>query len=156
DGAYAVLFPALPAGIAVTVAKWLLASLLILPQSVLLGATFPLMSAGVLRRAPAAPGRTLSLLYFTNSLGAAAGVLVAGFWLLGAVGLPGTLLTAAAINDAVALGAWAVSAISAPAVSESAAPESAVSESAAPSPLIRALLLVAFGTAVASFVYEVA
>ena len=32
-----------------TVAKWSIASALILPQSILLGATFPLMSAGVLR-----------------------------------------------------------------------------------------------------------
>src|SRR5437868_5168875 len=84
DAAYAHLFPVLPAG-AVLVAKWLIAALLILPQSVLLGATFPLMSAGALRRAPEQPGRTLSLLYFTNSLGAAAGVLVAGFWLLALV-----------------------------------------------------------------------
>jgi MFS family permease len=109
NAAYASLFPALPAGAPVVAAKWLIAALLILPQSVLLGATFPLMSAGVIRRAPAAPGRALALLYFTNSLGAAAGVLAAGFWLLPAVGLPGTLLAAAAINGAVALGALAVS-----------------------------------------------
>src|SRR5689334_8402652 len=37
--AYAALFPALPTGSAVVVAKWLLAALLVLPQSVLLGAT---------------------------------------------------------------------------------------------------------------------
>ncbi|AHG89544.1 Spermine synthase [Gemmatirosa kalamazoonensis] len=161
DAAYHALFPALPAGAAVIAAKWLIAALLILPQSVLLGATFPLMSAGAIRRAAAAPGRTLSLLYFTNSLGAAAGVLVAGFWLLARVGLPGTLLAAAAVNALVAAGAWAIAWSSPPAAAASPdgtqttlrldTPRSDVSR-----PLARALLAVAFGTAVASFVYEVA
>ena len=80
---------------ALTVVKWTIASALILPQSMLLGTTFPLMSAGVLRLVRHEPGRVLSLLYFANSLGAAGGVLVAGFYLLRAVGLSGTLLAAA-------------------------------------------------------------
>ena len=50
------------------------------------------MTAGVLRRIPSYPGRTLSLLYFTNSLGAAVGVLIAGFVLFDMAGLPGTLV----------------------------------------------------------------
>ena len=70
--------------------KWALAALLILPQSVLLGMTFPLMSGGIIRRWPERPGETLSMLYFTNSLGAAVGVLASGFVLIGVVGLPGT------------------------------------------------------------------
>jgi MFS family permease len=68
--------------------KWLLAALLILPQSLLLGATFPLLSAGAIRRVPQSSGRVLALLYFTNSLGAAVGVLAAGFWLAAAYGCP--------------------------------------------------------------------
>src|ERR1043165_6903398 len=74
---YARLFPALGAGALELVVKWSLAALLILPQSVLLGMTFPLMSAGVVRRVPRRSGRAISILYFANSLGAAAGVLVA-------------------------------------------------------------------------------
>src|SRR5438309_3337333 len=96
--AYERLFPALGAGTTQLVAKWTVAAVLILPQSILLGMTFPLMSAGVVRRTPERAGRALSLLYFANSLGAAAGVLVAGFVLVAAVGLPGTLLVAAALN----------------------------------------------------------
>ena len=58
-------------------AKLALSCLLILPQSVLLGMTFPLMSAGLVRAAAAArAGESVAMLYFTNSLGAAAGVLV--------------------------------------------------------------------------------
>ena len=60
--AYRAVFPSLAGGPFLLVAKWSLAGLLILPQAVLLGATFPLMSAGVLRLARARPGRVLSLL----------------------------------------------------------------------------------------------
>jgi predicted membrane-bound spermidine synthase len=164
EGAYDALFPHLPAGALVTIAKWAIAALLILPQSVLLGTTFPLMSAGTLRRAGAAPGRTLALLYFANSLGAAGGVLVAGFWLLERAGLPGTLQAAAALNAVVAVVAWLVSRAepeTAPATAPGTAPPA---DAAAPAPaglhvppaLARALLVVAFGTAAASFVYEIA
>jgi predicted membrane-bound spermidine synthase len=164
--AYDALFPRLPGG-AVLVAKWVLAGALILPQSVLLGATFPLMSAGAIRRSPGEPGRVLALLYFANSLGAAAGVLLAGFVLLAWVGLPGTLEVAAACNVAVAVGAYLVARL-APVAGEAPAPAPAdalpATSDATPatptgrraSPLTRALLLVAFGTAAASFVYEVA
>src|SRR5437016_809999 len=62
--AYTSLFPAIGLGVAQTIAKWAIASLLILPQSVLLGMTFPLMSAGVVRRVPERAGRALSMLYF--------------------------------------------------------------------------------------------
>ncbi len=87
--------------------KWSLAALLILPQSVLLGMTFPLISGGLIRRWPARPGETLATLYFTNSLGAAIGVLVSGFVLIKSVGLPGTILTAGVLNMALALVIWA-------------------------------------------------
>jgi hypothetical protein len=46
--AYDTVFPALGGGLAMTGVKWAIAGALILPQSVLLGATFPLMSAGLL------------------------------------------------------------------------------------------------------------
>jgi len=157
--AYGSLFPSLAGTWGLTLAKWAVASALILPQSVLLGMTFPLMSAGVLRLAPGQPGRTLSLLYFANSLGAAVGVLVAGFYLVEAAGLPGTLAAAAALNLTVAaatLGAIVVGRrrAAAPAVTEPPAP---VAESATDSgDLPRLLLFASFATAVASFIYEIA
>ena len=52
------------------------------------------MSAGILRAYPEPGGRALAMLYFTNSFGAAMGVLASGFLLIDAVGLPGTILTA--------------------------------------------------------------
>ncbi|HEV8355583.1 MAG TPA: hypothetical protein VGQ17_02340 [Gemmatimonadales bacterium] len=173
------LFPMLGGAVAVALAKWLLAGLLILPQAILLGATFPLMSAGAIRRLPEAPGGTLSVLYFANSLGAAAGVLVAGFVLFRLAGLPGTLAAAAILNLLVALGALIVSRVrrlsggeadgrtgevaegrtGGPAVGRSGADwelgegkESLLAHSSSLTPL---LLTLAAGTAVASFIYEV-
>src|SRR5207302_7986558 len=82
--------------------RWLLAAILILPQSILLGATFPLISAGILRRWKSGPGRVLSWLYAANSFGAAVGVLLAGFYLVSRFDFPGTLDVAAILNFAAA------------------------------------------------------
>jgi spermidine synthase len=165
--AYATVFPSTAGSPMLTLAKWSLAALLILPQSILLGATFPLMSAGALRRLQRNPGRTLSLLYFANSFGAAIGVLIAGFYLLGLTGLPGTVLTASIINFVVAIGAIAATKVW-PVHREVAAdrpdegipiwPSSAASPvpMLSPTPLRRLLLWTALGTAVASFIYEIA
>ncbi|MDE3173409.1 MAG: fused MFS/spermidine synthase [Gemmatimonadota bacterium] len=160
DFAYAAIFPHLAGGaggLGVMAAQWSLAALLILPQSVLLGATFPLMSAGALRHARAEPGRVLGLLYFTNSIGAAAGALIAGFYLIGAFGLPGTLLTAGVLNFVVALAVVAATRVLyVDDDGATAAPLPPIAESAQRPEEWRLLLTVSFGTAVASFVYEIA
>jgi spermidine synthase len=80
----------------VEVYKYWLCGVLIVPQTVLLGMTFPLMSGAVIRRSPDASGHHLAMLYFTNSIGAAAGALAAAFWLLGWIGMPGTMRVAGA------------------------------------------------------------
>ncbi|PYP81852.1 MAG: spermidine synthase [Gemmatimonadetes bacterium] len=159
--AYDSIFPALGPGVAHSLVKWLLAALLILPQSVLLGATFPLMSAGVVRRIPDRVGNTLSLLYFANSLGAACGVLVSGFVLVGLVGLPGTLLVAAMTNLVVALVVLVFTRSRAAGDVESS-PETTAAERAEPIGIVplavslrRLLLAVSFGTAISSFIYEI-
>ena len=108
DSAYSSILPALGGEISATIFKWTLAGLLILPQSVLLGTTFPLMSAGLIRRYPASPGESLAMLYFTNSFGAAIGVLASGFALIEALGLPGTVQVAGALNLALAAAVWAL------------------------------------------------
>jgi predicted membrane-bound spermidine synthase len=162
--AYQGLYPALAGTWGLTVAKWAIAGSLILPQSVLLGMTFPLMTAGVLRLSGAKPGRTLSLLYFSNSLGAAAGVLVAGFYLVDLAGLPGTLLAAAMLNLLVAGSTIAVVVLArraAPDLSGTAAKKppapmaSPAGNRAGAKGLERLLLFTSLGTAVASFIYEI-
>ena len=164
--AYSTIFPALAGGPALVIVKWSLAGILILPQAVLLGATFPLMSAGLIRRVSrdgrSDTGRLISILYFANSIGAAVGVLVAGFYLIGVAGLPGTLLTAAIINLLVGLTVFGAVRL----VHENDEPEAEgapphqTMETTPPAPelpmLWRVLLIVAAGTALSSFVYEIA
>ena len=158
---YESLYPHLAGSPLLTAAKWSIASALILPQSVLLGATFPLMSAGVIRLRRREEGRSLSMLYFANSLGAAVGVLVAGFYLVELSGLPGTLLVAAMLNLVVALATFGVvargrrdaAAAAAPAERAERAPRVASRLDA--DTLRRLLVFTSFGTATASFIYEI-
>ena len=184
--AYDTIFPALEGGIALLTAKWLIAAALVLPQSVLLGMTFPLMSAEVLRRFPLKPGRVLALLYFTNGLGGAIGVVLGGFWLVAQFGLDGTVMLAGVLNlvvgAAVAGAAWlarrpvttaaeqvgesrtvhasARNLTLEPVTPASDRPFSATSLD--PTPLLSparlrtVLLAVSIGTAIASFIYEIA
>lgn len=160
DLAYAHIFPHMAGGaggLGVMAVQWTLAALLILPQSILLGATFPLMSAGAIRHVRAEPGRVLGLLYFTNSIGAAIGALFAGFFLIGEVGLPGTLLSAGVLNFLVAVGVGTASRVYYPANDRDAEPlPQPIEESATLPAEWRLLLVVSFGTAVASFIYEIA
>src|SRR5471032_1284959 len=104
--AYASVLPSLDSDALALVVKLGLSTLLILPQSVLLGMTFPLMSSGLARAHPSAAGESVAMLYFTNSLGAAVGVLVSGFVLIAWAGLPGTLRFAGLINLALAAIVW--------------------------------------------------
>ncbi len=142
DWSYAGLLPGLGGG-AVFAAKLGVSCLLILPQSILLGATFPLMSAGLARAVPRTAGGSVAMLYFTNSLGAAAGVLAAAFVLIEWLGLPGTLRAAGVLNLVIA----ASTALLARPLPALAAERGA--------PAARLMLAVAFFTGLASFVYEI-
>lgn len=103
---YDVIMPMLGDSAWINGYKWTLAGLLILPQTILLGMTFPLMSAGLIRRFPGRDGRSLGGLYFANSIGAAVGVLVAAFVLLPWIGLPGAMVVGGVLNLGVAALAW--------------------------------------------------
>jgi spermidine synthase len=158
---YHAVYPHLASSWLLTAAKWSIAGGLILPQSILLGMTFPLMSAGVLRLRPGRPGRKLSLLYFSNSLGAAVGVLVAGFYLVELSGLPGTLLVAAMINLSVAAACICVMVLGRRAGVMPTIPPASGSATTSPTnasarlDLERLLLFTSMGTAIASFIYEI-
>ena len=128
---------------------------MILPQSVLLGMTFPLMTAGLIRRMPQAPGSTVAMLYFTNSIGAAIGVLAAGFLLIGWVGLPGTLVIAGLINIAVAAVVWLEDKRSRTYQSEVRHQMEIALSSTRPPRIYTFLLLIALLTGLSSFIYEI-
>lgn len=149
DYLYDAVIPALDSGTLIELVKWTAAGSLILPQSILLGATFPLMSAGIVRLSPSISGRALSWLYFSNSLGAVAGVLTSGFVLIAAVGLPGTSLTAGLVNLALGGTVWLIAKRQEP--QPAAAPSTGSGATGVP----RLLLWTALLTGSASFLYEI-
>lgn len=153
DAFYLSILPGLDSPTLGSVLKWSAAALLIVPQSLLLGMTFPLMSAGILRRYPTTPGASIAMLYFTNSIGAAVGVLASGFWLIAAAGLPGTIFTAGLLNIGLALGVFVLVKLD----PHSAAPPLAQAddESTEDTRLAALFLVAAFITGAASFIYEI-
>jgi len=160
-----VVYPSLGEGAAVRAWQWGSAALLIAPQSILLGMTFPLMSGGYLRIAPKADGEILGGLYFSNSIGAAFGALAATFLLLPALGMPGTVAVAGVLNLLVGVLAWMVSrradlgpATIEPAPAPVPAPANATAGQAGSqddAQFFRFMLVAAAITGASSFVYEI-
>ena len=74
-----------------------------LPMAILLGMTFPLVSAGLSRIHNDSGVQSLPRLYFTNSLGAALGVLLASYFAIPMLGTDGTLYLAGSLNVLIAL-----------------------------------------------------
>lgn len=149
---YATVLPSIGSPVAGAVLKWLAASILIMPQSVLLGMTFPLMSAGIIRRFPDTPGGSIAMLYFTNSIGAAIGVLVSGFWLISLVGLPGTIFSAGLLNIVLATVVWMLVRLD---PTPATAPLDSEQITDSRSSLKQLFLVAAFITGAASFIYEI-
>lgn len=152
-----VIYPALESAPVIAAWQWGTAALLIFPQTVLLGMTFPLMSSGYLRIAPKADGEILGGLYFSNSLGAALGALVATFILLPAVGMPGAMLIGGITNLLVAAGAWLI-ARRADTLASNAQEQTitATPKDTSSMPLlVQAMLIAAAVSGATSFVYEI-
>lgn len=132
--------------------KWSIAGLILLPQAILLGATFPVMGMALVRLDGERSGHSLAMLYFTNSIGAAIGVLVSGFVLIRLVGLPGTTMTAGLINVLLAIVVWfSVGGLR----GDSSRPMTVESTPGDLDQTGRLLLLVAMLTGGASFLYEI-
>ena len=87
-----------------TIARIICCALVLLPPTTLMGATLPLILRSSLVDA-AGIGARVSLLYGINTAGAIAGALLAGFVLVGTVGVTATFRVAAAINVVVGVAA---------------------------------------------------
>jgi spermidine synthase len=79
-----------------------LAFLVLLPPTVLMGGTLPLV-AQALAADGSSPGRRVGAFYALNTWGALAGALAAGYWLLPALGNRATVWTAAGANIAAGM-----------------------------------------------------
>lgn len=87
-----------------TAVKFLLAVIILFPPTFFMGGTLPVMSQFLVRHR-AQLGSKVSLLYLVNTLGAAAGAFLAGFYLPLALGFKNTFFLAMAITLSVAFAA---------------------------------------------------
>ena len=83
-------------------------TLVMLPFSTAMGATFPFAMAGIRRAFEGASARSFSFLYLANVLGAMTGTLGSAFVMIEIMGFRRTVLTAAGVNTVVAAGAFFV------------------------------------------------
>ncbi len=108
DTSFSTILPFLGNPVLISLYKWGSSALIILPQSMLLGATFPLMAGGILRRFPGLSGYKTSFIYFVNTLGASIGVLISGFYLVREWGLKGAIISGGMIDLFVGLSVLAL------------------------------------------------
>lgn len=90
--------------------KIIFAILSTLPVAIGLGMTFPFIAAGLMRRDKDSGEVSLPKLYFTNSLGASIGILLASYILIPSFGNQSTLNIAATINFFLAMAFWMIDA----------------------------------------------
>jgi spermidine synthase len=102
--------------------KFAFSFLTILAPTTLMGATFPMLTRFVTRSLVELRQRVAAL-YFTNSVGAVVGCLVADFWWIPSMGLEFTVFAAAALNFIAGLVALVMSRVAQEGISDSATAE---------------------------------
>jgi predicted membrane-bound spermidine synthase len=139
------------------------------PTAILLGMTFPFIAAGLMRRHKDSGKVSVPMLYFSNSIGAAVGLLMASYILIPSLGTHGTLLMASAFNLLLAAGFLWIDAGFGPSTpmaqtgrghggeshGSASAPEEPSTIESLPLPGARVWFGVALFTGLTSFIYEV-
>lgn len=93
--------------LALTLVRFVLSALVLIVPAMLMGATLPVIVRAA--RAYAGHAARLGLLYGTNTIGAMAGTLAAGLWMVPALGMTRSFFAAAAVNALVGVAAIAAS-----------------------------------------------
>jgi len=88
--------------------KLVIAILITAPMAILLGSTFPLLGVALVRSSRDGGQAAFPMLYFTNSIGAAVGILLASYLLIPQLGTHGALLIAALGNLLIAAGFFVI------------------------------------------------
>ena len=109
---YPLLYPSLysilsPAPAAFLIVKLLLALLLLLPATIALGASLPVLASGLPQKQEG--GERLNVWYAANTAGAALGAALAGFGLPLLISVPGTYAMGLALSLSVAISALLIS-----------------------------------------------
>jgi spermidine synthase len=141
---YARVHAGVPENLAVlTAARFVCSFAVLVVPTALMGATLPLVvRSSIVTRGVLGP--RVGLLYAVNAGGAITGAVLAGFYLIGSVGLSRTFMVAAGINLLVGVGAWLL-----PVRRIRPTPEAASAERAPlgtePTAAVRRLVLAYFG-----------
>lgn len=132
-GLYAQLHAAAPdALVSLTIARLFCSGLILLVPTTLMGASLPLLARFAADAGGSVTAR-IGWLYAMNTAGGIVGTTLAGFTLIGAIGVTATTRLAAALNIAASLGAFILSLMRSPAQSEITRTTDATSP-AAPAP----------------------
>lgn len=86
----------------VVLVQFVLCAGILVPSTVLIGATFP-CAAGICIRTPAYAGRDVGTMYLWNTVGSIGGAVLAGFILIPAIGVFNTLKVGVLVNVALAV-----------------------------------------------------
>lgn len=149
---FASVSRAVPAGLPMTLFRVGSVFMLLLVPAALMGATYPALCSVLIHTKEEVP-RHLGRIYGLNTLGAAAGALLAGLVLIEARGLRGAVGIANVMNIAVGVGAWWLARRLHPSAT---LPASATREQPVPSRLPRLVTaLVLFGSGLATLSYEI-
>ena len=139
------------------IAKVILATGSTLPIAIAVGMTFPFIAAGLMRKSGAEV--SLPMLYFTNSLGSAIGILATSYLLIPEIGNHATLCVAASINFLLAAVFSFIGVTTSPVPPKDAAPEKPdedyVAEHKLAMPPKDTWFWIAAITGLTSFVYEI-
>jgi len=122
DGLYVLFYQAYhPTHAQLLAVQVIISALILLVPSMLMGSTLPLLGRFVTALEKEA-GHLVGRLYALNTLGAAVGCFLAGFFLIRQLGVMGALFTAAALNLLVAFGGWGLAHFSAARAEQAAEP----------------------------------
>lgn len=109
EGLFATVYPSLEnLPLALNLFKFLIAFLIMLPATFLMGGTLPVLSHSLVR-AREKLGMDLGQLYSINTFGAMMGSLVTGFFLIRLIGVLSSILTAVFFNFVIAIIAFILS-----------------------------------------------
>jgi len=136
-----------------TAARLLFAALLLVPPTILMGGTMPAASRFLLGLEPGIR-KAVARLYWVNSLGAVIGALLAGFWMIPALGLDLSMDLAALVN--ILVGVAAIALRSRIGEDPDAVAEADPAEAPLPARAVRAALIAVTVSGFAALVVEVA
>lgn len=83
-----------------------LSALLLLPPTIMMGGTLPVLSKVFLNQSGSNTARSISLLYFINTFGAVIGAIAAGMFLLQLMGIQALLIASGLVNAGIFVLAW--------------------------------------------------